>query len=70
MKRKDLIKHLRRHNCELLREGTRHSVWINTLTRDTATVPRHSEIVDQLAKEICKQLNIPIIGKQQKSKDQ
>jgi len=29
VKRKDLIRHLREHGCELLREGGNHSVYVN-----------------------------------------
>jgi hypothetical protein len=28
MKRRDLIRHLEQHGCELLREGSRHSVFV------------------------------------------
>ena len=58
MKRLDLIRHLERHGCVLLREGNRHSVYVNRITRKTSTIPRHSEINDYLARKICKDLEI------------
>jgi mRNA interferase HicA len=62
VKRIALIKHLRRNGCALLKEGAKHSRWINLAdrTRQT-TVPRHSEIDDLLARKICIQLAVPPI---------
>jgi predicted RNA binding protein YcfA (HicA-like mRNA interferase family) len=59
MKRLDLLRHLERHGCALLREGGRHSVYVNRATRKSPTVPRHHEINDYLARKICKDLEIP-----------
>jgi predicted RNA binding protein YcfA (HicA-like mRNA interferase family) len=61
MKRLDLIRHLELHGCALLREGGRHSVDVNRVTRKSSTVPRHREINDYLARKICKDLEIPEI---------
>lgn len=58
MKRRALLKHLRKHGCELLREGKKHSVYWNPANRRTSVVPRHTEIVDKLARKICKDLGI------------
>ena len=58
MKRKDLVKHFRRHGCELLREGRSHSVWVNPTKQQQASVPRHREINDFTARSICRQLGI------------
>lgn len=59
MKRRDLIRFLESHGCELLREGGKHSWWTNpSLDRRTA-VPRHREINDFLAQKICKDLGVP-----------
>ena len=44
MKRQALLKHLRRHGCYLKREGGSHSLWVNPLTGQIETIPRHSEI--------------------------
>ena len=59
MKRVQLIKHLKKHGCDLLREGKKHSLWGDSNRGTRAAVPRHTEIDDVLAKEICKQLEIP-----------
>ena len=59
MKRLDLLRHLERHGCAFLREGGRHSVYVNRATRKASTVPRHREINDYLARKICKDLEIP-----------
>jgi mRNA interferase HicA len=59
VKRRKLLEHLRSHGCELVREGANHSVWWNPASRRTSTVPRHTELFDQLARKICKDLGIP-----------
>jgi mRNA interferase HicA len=61
MKRRDFIKHLESYGCKLIREGGRHSWWLNPEHNKRSSVPRHSEINDHLAKKICKDLGIPII---------
>lgn len=59
MKLRDLTKHLRDHGCELLREGARHSWWVNVEQNLRTAVPRHREINDNLIRKICKDLGIP-----------
>jgi hypothetical protein len=59
MKRSQLIKHLQRHGAFLLREGRRHSIY--QLGPRKSEVPRHREIVDELARKICKDLDIPFV---------
>ena len=59
MKRVQLIRHLRKHGCVLLREGSKHSLWGNPELGTRTAVPRHTEIDDVLARDICKQLRIP-----------
>ncbi|MBI5923106.1 MAG: type II toxin-antitoxin system HicA family toxin [Betaproteobacteria bacterium] len=59
MKRLDLIRHLERLGCELLREGGSHSVYVNRVAGKATTMPRHREINDFLARKICKDLEIP-----------
>ena len=51
MKRLDLIRHLESNGCVLLREGGRHSVYVNRDTQKSSSVPRHREINDFLAPE-------------------
>ncbi len=60
MKRIDLIRHLEQHGCVLLREGGRHSVYVNRETRKSSAVPRHRDINDFLARKICKDLDVPM----------
>ncbi|MBI4713035.1 MAG: type II toxin-antitoxin system HicA family toxin [Planctomycetes bacterium] len=62
MKRKELIKHLKKCGCGLVREGAKHSVFYNPTKGKTSTVPRHTEIHDFLAKKICNDLDINIIN--------
>ena len=59
MKRIDLIRHVLACGCVLLREGGRHSVYVNPKARKTSTIPRHREVNDFLAKKICRDLEIP-----------
>lgn len=59
MKRRDLIKYLRKNGCEFLREGSRHTVYVNRLKKKTSTIPRHNEVDDFLVLKICKDLEIP-----------
>lgn len=58
MKRNDLLKYLRSHECEFIREGSRHSWWWNPSHNKRSSVPRHTEIDDHLARKICKDLGI------------
>jgi len=60
MKRRDLVHHLIKNKCVLIREGARHSVFFNSLLRKTSTVPRHNEINNFLVKKICRDLGIEI----------
>ena len=60
MKRRDLIRHLEAFGCHLLKEGRKHSRFVNLGdTGKQATIPRHREIDDYLARAICHQLGIP-----------
>ncbi len=63
MKRNKLIKYLIASGCIYAREGSGHSIFINPAARKKTTVPRHTELDDRLAAEICKQLGIPKIRK-------
>ena len=60
MKRADLVRHLEAHGCALLREGGRHSVFVNRAAGKSSAVPRHREINDILARKICKNLEIAL----------
>lgn len=59
MKRVDLLRHLQEHGCELLREGGRHSVYVNRPKSKSTTVPRHREINEFLSRKICRDLEVP-----------
>jgi mRNA interferase HicA len=59
LKRADLVRHLQAHGCEIFREGSRHSIFVNRTTRKSTAVPRHREINDWLARKICRDLEIP-----------
>ena len=59
MKRRALVRHLEEHGCELLREGANHSIFVNRAASKSSAVPRHSEINDDLARKICKDLGVP-----------
>jgi predicted RNA binding protein YcfA (HicA-like mRNA interferase family) len=59
MKRSQFIKHLKKNGAFLLREGSRHSIFQKNGFK--TQVPRHSEIVDELARKICKDLQIPFV---------
>lgn len=59
MKRRELIRHLQRHGCQVKREGREHSLWHNPATFQMQAVPRHTEISNLMAKKICRALSIP-----------
>jgi len=61
MKRSELIRYLKDKGCVLVREGARHSWWLNPNQNRRSSVPRHKEINDQLARKICKDLGIPFL---------
>ncbi len=58
MKRNTRLKYLRSQGCHLLREGGKHSWWYNPIFKKRSAIPRHSEIKDILAREICKDLGV------------
>jgi mRNA interferase HicA len=59
MKRHDLVQHLESHGCRLMREGRRHSLYVNPANNRTSAVPRHREINEYLVRKICRDLGIP-----------
>ena len=59
MKRTDLLRHLERHGCELLREGGNHTIYVIRIERKASSIPRHREINDFLARKICRDLQVP-----------
>ena len=63
MKRNKLIKYLNKNGCVVVREGHNHTLYKNSLTGELSTVPRHSDIKENLCRKICKDLGIPDILK-------
>ena len=59
MKRRDVLRHLQRHNCSVLREGGSHTIVGRNDKPISTAFPRHSEINDYLVKKICRDLEIP-----------
>jgi hypothetical protein len=62
VKRVDRIRHLRANGCEPLREGARHTVFVNRARGRVSAVLRHREINDFLARKICRDLEVPEPG--------
>ena len=60
MKRRDFIRHLSNEGCGIHREGAKHSVFYNPENGRLASVPRHREIEINLARRICRQLDIHV----------
>jgi len=56
MKRRDLIKHIEKMGCILIRHGGKHDWYQNPETKTSQPVPRHNEIKEYLAKHIIKML--------------
>lgn len=58
MKRRILIKYLNEEGCQFLREGKKHTIYFNQMTKSISTIPRHTEISNKLVRKICKDLGI------------
>jgi len=59
VKRRDLLRHLARNGCTFLREGGNHTLYVNRTAKMVSTIPRHNEINRDLARKICKDLQVP-----------
>ncbi len=59
MKRVDLIRHLEAYGCEFLREGGRHTIYVNRAHQTSSSIPRHREINSFLVRKICRDLRVP-----------
>ena len=59
LKRKQLIKYLHSYGAYLIREGSRHSIY--QYGNRKTQIPRHTEIIDELARKICKDIDIPFL---------
>jgi len=60
MRKTAFIKHLRKNGCEFKRQGAKHEIWENPSNNSWSTVPRHSEIKQNLCAKICKDLGIEL----------
>ncbi len=58
MKRRQLLDHLKAHGCEFLREGSRHTMYVNRTASRSSAVPRHAEITNNMARKICRDLGV------------
>jgi mRNA interferase HicA len=59
VRRRELVRHLEENGCRELREGSRHTMYVNPRQRKVSAVPRHTEINDVLARKICRDLKTP-----------
>lgn len=50
---------MKKHDAVFIREGGRHTIYHRGEYK--TQVPRHNEIVDELARKICKDLKIPFV---------
>jgi len=51
---------LARYGCAFLREGGNHSLYVNRSARKASTIARYNEINRDLARKICKDLQVPL----------
>ncbi|MCX6222865.1 MAG: type II toxin-antitoxin system HicA family toxin [Bacteroidia bacterium] len=63
MKRNKLVKYLEKNDCAFVREGSSHTLYRNINNGKVSTVPRHSDIKENLCRKICKDLGIQDIIK-------
>ncbi|MGE5518346.1 MAG: type II toxin-antitoxin system HicA family toxin [Candidatus Dadabacteria bacterium] len=59
VKRNEFVQHLSNIQCFLLRHGSKHDIYQNSLTGKKTTVPRHPKLDKILCDLVCKQLEIP-----------
>ncbi len=57
MKRLQLIRKITANGCILIRRGAKHDWYRNPNTKISQPIPRHTEIVESLAKHIIKMLS-------------
>jgi len=58
MKLADVERHRHQQGCVLLRQGGKHTVWLNPQARKISSLPRHRDIKEGTVHAICKQLEI------------
>jgi hypothetical protein len=57
MKKGALLKILQVHGCVFVKHGKKHDVYLNPRTGMTERIPRHSDISENLAKQIIRNLS-------------
>jgi mRNA interferase HicA len=62
MKRRQLLRHLKKHGCVVIREGANHTIYENPANGRRVPVGRHVEIDNKLVRKICTQLDIPSVN--------
>jgi predicted RNA binding protein YcfA (HicA-like mRNA interferase family) len=63
MKRVKLIKYIEKSGCVFVRDGANHTLYKNIKNGKLSTIPRHSDIKENLCRKICKDLGIDDILK-------
>ena len=58
MKRNDFIKLLEENGVFFFRSGSKHDIYMQSVTGKKVSIPRHGEIDNILAKEILKEIRI------------
>jgi hypothetical protein len=64
-KRLRIIRPLETNGCEFLREGRKHTIYVNRADQVSGAVPRHREINEFLTRKICRDPHVPQPGKRQ-----
>ena len=57
MKRGELLKRIKAHGCVFIKHGKKHDVYKNLRTGIEERIPRHSDINENLAKHIIRNLS-------------
>jgi predicted RNA binding protein YcfA (HicA-like mRNA interferase family) len=57
MKRGALLRTLRKQGCVFVKHGKKHDQYLQPKTGNTDQVPRHSDIAEDMAKNIIKNLS-------------
>lgn len=59
IKRNEFLKHLKKYNCRLLRNGAKHDVYVTEVSQTKTTIPLQPILEKITCMRICKQLEIP-----------
>ena len=61
MKRAQLLSHLKKYGCIIIRNGSNHDIYQNPANGKISAIGRHAELDNLYCRIICKQLQIPVI---------